>query len=55
MLVFVLVATTFTTSTPSATLSAPQLVFVATASAILWALFVFVQTVLDALERIAVY
>jgi Ca2+:H+ antiporter len=40
-----LVLPDFTTSTPGGTLSGSQLVFVAVASAALWAIFVFVQTV----------
>jgi Ca2+:H+ antiporter len=41
----VLVLPVFTTSTPSGTYSAGQLAFAAVASAVLWAVFVFVQTV----------
>lgn len=40
-----LVLPTFTTSTPGGTLSGSQLVFVAVASSVLWAIFVFIQTV----------
>ena len=40
-----LVLPTFTTTTPSGTYSGPQLAFAATASIVLWAVFVFVQTV----------
>jgi Ca2+:H+ antiporter len=40
-----LVLPAFTTSTPGGTLSQSQLVFVATASVLLWAIFVFIQTV----------
>lgn len=40
-----LVLPVFTTSTPGGTLSSAQLVFVAVASAALWAIFVFIQTV----------
>ena len=40
-----LVLPTFTTSTPGGTLSGSQLVFVAAASSVLWAIFVFIQTV----------
>ena len=40
-----LVLPAFTTSTPGGTLSGSQLVFVAVASAALWAIFVFIQTV----------
>jgi Ca2+:H+ antiporter len=40
-----LVLPAFTISTPSGTYSGPQLAFVALSSAILWAVFVFVQTV----------
>src|SRR5262249_17078189 len=42
---FSLVLPTFTTTTPSGTYSASQLAFAATASLVLWAVFVFVQTV----------
>lgn len=45
MAALVLVIPAFTTSTPGGTLSGSQLVFVATASAALWAIFVFIQTV----------
>src|SRR5215510_1139820 len=41
----VLVLPVFTTTTPAGTLSESQLVFVAVASAVLWAIFVFIQTV----------
>ncbi len=40
-----LVLPTFTTTTPSGTYSGSQLAFAATASVVLWAVFVFVQTV----------
>jgi Ca2+:H+ antiporter len=40
-----LVLPTFTTTTPSGTYSGSQLAFAATASIVLWAVFVFVQTV----------
>src|SRR5262245_55026385 len=40
-----LVLPVFTTSTPGATYSTSQLVFVAASSAALWAIFIFVQTV----------
>lgn len=40
-----LVLPAFTTSTPSGTYSKSQLLFVAAASALLWAIFVFIQTV----------
>ena len=40
-----LVLPTFTTTTPSGTYSGAQLAFAATASIVLWAVFVFVQTV----------
>ena len=40
-----LVLPTFTTSTPGGTYSGSQLAFAATASIVLWAVFVFVQTV----------
>lgn len=40
-----LVLPTFTTSTPAGTYNAPQLAFAAASSAILWAVFVFFQTV----------
>jgi Ca2+:H+ antiporter len=42
---FSLVLPTFTTTTPSGTYSGSQLVFAATASVVLWTVFVFVQTV----------
>ena len=42
---FSLVLPTFTTTTPSGTYSGSQLVFAATASVVLWAVFVLVQTV----------
>jgi len=42
---FSLVLPTFTTTTPSGTYSGSQLAFVASASIVLWAVFVFVQTV----------
>ncbi|MEP6943854.1 MAG: ionic transporter y4hA, partial [Betaproteobacteria bacterium] len=45
MATLVLVLPAFTTSTPGGTLSGSQLVFVAVASAVLWAIFVFIQTV----------
>jgi Ca2+:H+ antiporter len=45
MSTLVLVLPVFTTSTPSGTYSPPQLVFVGIASAALWAVFIFVQTV----------
>jgi Ca2+:H+ antiporter len=41
----ILVVPVFTTTTSAGTLSASQLVFVAVASAVLWAIFVFIQTV----------
>ena len=40
-----LVLPEFTTSTPAGTYSSPQLAFVAVASAALWAIFIFIQTV----------
>jgi Ca2+:H+ antiporter len=40
-----LVLPAFTTSTPGGTMTGTQLVFVALASAVLWAIFVFIQTV----------
>jgi Ca2+:H+ antiporter len=43
--VLTLVVPVFTTTTPAGTLSASQMVFVATASGVLWAIFVFIQTV----------
>lgn len=42
--VLTLVLPAFTTTTPSGTYSRSQLVFVAVSSAVLWAIFVFVQT-----------
>ncbi len=45
MAALTLVLPTFTTSTPSGTYNASQLVFAAVASVSLWAVFVFVQTV----------
>ena len=45
MATLALVLPTFTTTTPSGTYSGPQLAFAATASIVLWAVFVFVQTV----------
>ena len=45
MSVLTLVLPVFTTSTPSGTYTVTQLAFVATASAALWAIFVFIQTV----------
>src|SRR4051812_25159073 len=45
MATLTLVLPVFTTTTPSGTYSKSQLVFVAVASAALWAIFVFVQTV----------
>jgi Ca2+:H+ antiporter len=45
MAVLTLVLPAFTTSTPAGTYSSSQLVFVAVTSALLWAIFVFVQTV----------
>jgi Ca2+:H+ antiporter len=45
MSALVLVLPTFTTSAPGPVLSPSQLVFVAVASAALWAIFVFIQTV----------
>jgi len=45
MAVLTLVLPVFTTSTPHGTYSRSQLVFVAAASASLWAIFIFVQTV----------
>jgi len=45
MSVLVLALPAFTTSTPGGTYSTPQLLFVAAASAALWAIFVFIQTV----------
>jgi Ca2+:H+ antiporter len=41
----ILVVPVFTTTTSAGTLSESQLVFVAVASAVLWAIFVFIQTV----------
>jgi len=45
MATLTLVMPTFTTSTPIGSYNTPQLAFVAVASAALWAIFVFVQTV----------
>jgi Ca2+:H+ antiporter len=45
MAVLVLVLPSFTTSSPGPTYTTPQLVFAATASLVVWGLFVFVQTV----------
>lgn len=45
MSVLTLVLPAFTTSTPAGTYNTKQLVFVAASSAILWAIFTFVQTV----------
>ena len=45
MAVLTLVLPAFTTSTPAGTYNRPQLAFVAVASASLWAIFIFVQTV----------
>src|SRR5215470_11085638 len=45
MSAFTLVLPVFTTSTPSGTYSNAQLDFIAIASAVLWAVFVFIQTV----------
>ena len=45
MAVLTLVLPVFTTTTPGATYSHSQLAFVAVSSAVLWAIFVFVQTV----------
>src|SRR5688500_5340822 len=41
----VLVLPVFTTSLPAATYNRPQLAFVAVSSAVLWAIFIFIQTV----------
>jgi Ca2+:H+ antiporter len=45
MTTLTLVLPVFTTSTPGGTYSSSQLAFVAVASAVLWAVFIFVQTV----------
>lgn len=45
MAVLVLVLPSFTTSSPGATYSAPQMIFAAAASLAIWLVFVFVQTV----------